>query len=137
MPHRTLVLTVDDDADFRLQARVALEAAGFAVVEAATQAEARARLGDTPFALAILDLMMEDVDAGFALCHAVKRARPAAPVLLVSGVTRETGLRFGTATAEERSWIKADAFLAMPVRPEQLVREAMRLLAGERADARG
>ena len=42
---------------------------------------------------------------------------------MVSSVTSRSGLEFDAITDGERAWIKADAFLAKPVRFEQLQRE--------------
>ena len=78
--------------------------------------------------LAVLELMMEHPDSGFVLGHRVRRARPGTPVLLVTGVTGETGLEFDAATAEERRWVPADAVLPKPIRYEQLKAEIDRLL---------
>jgi hypothetical protein len=47
---------------------------------------------------------------------------------LVTAVTSETGLEFDAATEEERSWVKADAMLAKPLRFEQLLAELRQLL---------
>lgn len=125
--HPTL-LVVDDDPDFQILARVPLEAAGFHVLAAGTRREAEEVLAREPCDLAIVDLMLEQADAGFTLCHHIKTRRPGMPVILVTSVTSETGLEFDAATEEERSWVKADVFLAKPVRAEQLVREIHRLL---------
>jgi CheY-like chemotaxis protein len=122
------ILVVDDDHDFQVQARVQLEAAGFHVVTAGSRREAEEIFDREPPALAIVDIMLEQADAGFTLCHHIKTKNPKMPVILVTAVTNETGLEFDAATDEERSWVKADVFLAKPVRSEQLVREIHRLL---------
>ena len=124
------VLVVDDDYDFRMQMRMQLESAGYEVIEAGGEAEARKLLETLRPDLAFIDLMMEHSDAGFALGHHIKRKDPTIPVVLVSAVTSETGITFDAATSEERSWVKADAMLAKPVRFEQLKREMDRLLKG-------
>lgn len=124
----TRVLIVDDDTDFLLQQRLQLEQAGFEVIEADSHEKARRLLETTPFDVAVVDLMMEELDAGFTLAYEIKRKNPAIPVIMVTGVAGETGIEFDAATREERSWIKADAFLAKPVRFEQLLREMNRLL---------
>jgi len=76
----------------------------------------------------VTDLMMEFLDAGFVLCHHVKKRNPKTPVILITAVTSETGMEFENATGEERSWIRADAILTKPVRADQLRREIDRLL---------
>jgi CheY-like chemotaxis protein len=124
------VLLVDDDEDFRYQQRVQLEATGFEVVEAPSRAKARELLASASFDLAVVDLMMEEQDAGFALCRELKQKYPDVPIIMATAVTSETGLEFDASTSEERSWIKADALLAKPIRFEQLLREINRLLKG-------
>ena len=106
------VLVVDDDDDFRWQQKVQLEAAGFKVLEAANQEDAQKALEATRPDIALVDLMMEEVDAGFTLCYHIKKKDPTIPVILISAVTSETGMEFDAATPEERSWVKADAMLA-------------------------
>ena len=124
------ILVIDDDIDFLSQQQVRLEAAGYRVITAEGQNEAVKVLCETRPDLAVVDLMMEDQDGGFTLCHHIKKIDESIPVILVSAVTGETGFEFDTATDEERSWIKADAFLDKPVRFEQLLREIHRLLRG-------
>jgi CheY-like chemotaxis protein len=122
------VLVVDDDEDFRLQLVTQLEAAGFEVVAVEGEVRAVEVLKELTPDLAIVDLMMEHMDGGFALSYRLKKRNPPVPVIMVTGVTSETGLDFGTAGEDEKSWVKADAMLAKPVRFEQLQREIDRLL---------
>lgn len=124
------VLIVDDDIDFLFQLRVQLEAAGFEVIESEGSEPARKMIDTTQFDLAVVDLMMEEVDAGFSLCYAIKKKDPNIPVIMVTAVASETGLEFDAYTQEEKSWIKVDAMLEKPVRFEQLEREINRLLKG-------
>jgi CheY-like chemotaxis protein len=122
------ILLVDDDYDFRLQQRVSLEAAGYKVIEAESRRKASELVQGARFHLALVDLMMEEVDAGFSLCQEIKKKHPGVPVIMVTGVARETGMEFAVSTEEERSWIKADALLEKPIRFEQLHREIKRML---------
>ncbi len=122
------ILVVDDDIDFLTQMRINLQEAGFQVITAEGQADAEEILNTTSPALAIVDLMMENVDGGFSLSYHIKKKDPAIPVILVTAVASETGLEFDAKTDEERSWVKADVFLAKPIRFEQLLREINRLL---------
>lgn len=114
------ILVVDDDADFLIQMRMTLETAGYHVHTASGRVEAEAFLAGTRPDLVFLDLMMEEVDGGFALSYHIKKKDPTVPVVIVSSVQTETGLAFDATTDEEKSWIKADAFLAKPVRFEQM-----------------
>lgn len=124
------ILVVDDDIDFLAQMQLNLEAAGFRVATAEGQKKAEEILQTLRPDLAILDLMMENLDGGFSLSYHIKQKDPSIPVILVTAVTSETGLEFDATTDEERSWVKADAFLAKPIRFEQLFREINKFLKG-------
>jgi CheY-like chemotaxis protein len=128
--HKKLILVVDDDLDFLAQQKLQLEAVGFDVLTAETQRQAEDILARRQPDLAIVDLMMENMDAGFTLCYHIKKLDRKLPVILVTGVTHETGLEFDAATDEERSWVKADKVLAKPIRFEQLHEEIRQLLKG-------
>jgi two-component system, OmpR family, response regulator len=127
------VLIVDDDEDFRLQMKLQLESAGFEVQSVEGEAAAEAALERFRPDLAVVDLMMEHQDGGFALSYRMKKKYPDLPVIIVTGVTSETGLAFDLNSRGERSWIKADALLPKPVRFEQLRREIDRLLPEQRS----
>ncbi len=122
------ILVVDDDEDFLFQQKVQLEAAGYKVITAGGSKEARNLLRGNKPDIAVIDLMMEEMDAGFTLCREIKRTYPECPVVICTGVTNETGMEFDAATDEERAWVKADALLDKPVRFEQLRREIERLV---------
>ncbi|HPD29230.1 MAG TPA: response regulator [Phycisphaerae bacterium] len=122
------ILLVDDDADFLMQEEIALKAGGYDVLTADSGKRAEEIIARTRPDAAIVDVMMEDTDAGFMLCYHIKKKDPSIPVIMVTSVTGETGLDFDAATDEEKSWIKADAFLAKPIRIEQLEAELTRLL---------
>jgi DNA-binding response OmpR family regulator len=122
------VLLVDDDIDFLTQHKLLLEKAGFTVLSAQGQKQAEEILQTARCDLAIVDLMMEHTDGGFALCYHIKKKDPTVPVILVTGVTHEAGMDFDTTTEEERSWVKADAMLTKPFRFEQLQREIARVM---------
>lgn len=125
------IMVVDDDLDFLMAMSLQLEACGYHVVTLESAQAARAQLEQVQPDLVMVDLMLEEPDAGFSLCYEIKRRMPDLPVIMVTAVSSTTGLSFEADTAEERAWIKADAVLAKPVRFEQLQGEMQRLLAGE------
>ena len=45
--------------------------------------------------------MMENPDAGFTLCHHIRKKDPSIPVILVTSVNSETGLDFDLADREQ------------------------------------
>lgn len=124
------VLLVDDDIDFLAQMEMQLKRAGYSVITAPGQMRAEALLKQQRPDIAIIDLMMEHTDGGFALAYHIKQFDASIPVIIVSGVNSETGLSFDATTEEEKSWVKADTFLAKPIRFEQLEKEIHRLLKG-------
>lgn len=126
--NKKTVLLVDDDPDFLEQQQATIEAAGYTVWTAGSQKEAEELLENKRPDAAVIDLMMERTDGGFALCYHIKRMDPNLPVIIVTSVASETGLDFDAKTDEERSWVKADAMLAKPVRPEQMHKELARLV---------
>jgi two-component system alkaline phosphatase synthesis response regulator PhoP len=122
------ILVVDDDIDLLEQVGYTLQGEGYKVVLAQGQQEGEdALLGMVPD-LAVLDLMMENMDSGFVLTHHVKRLFPDTPVILLTAVKAATGLDFHAQSSEAASWVKADLVLDKPVRPEQLRQEVRRLL---------
>lgn len=123
---KLIVLIVDDDDDFLEQQKIMLSAQGYEVLDAENRSEAEEILEHTKPDIAILDLMMEEVDDGFVLSYHLKKKYPDVPVIIISGVTSETGIDFDE-RASEGQWIKADTMLSKPIRFEQLKREIERL----------
>jgi CheY-like chemotaxis protein len=123
------ILLVDDDPDLLLQTQAQLQAGGYEVVTAPSAADAEPLIDAGDYDLAVFDLMLEEMDGGFILCHRSKRKHPDVPIVMLSGVAGETGIAFDVRGEDERSWLKADVFLNKPVRSEQLRREVERLLA--------
>ena len=122
------ILVVDDDPDITEQLSLLLAGEGYEVKVAGGQEEAEQVLMTFHPDVAIVDLIMEEHDSGFILCHEIKRLYPGTPVVLLTSVKAATGISFAAATPEQQSWVKADRLLDKPVRPEQLKNELQRLL---------
>lgn len=129
MSEEKTLLVVDDDLDILEQYAMMLKADGYKVVQAASMAEAEETILSVRPDLAILDLMMDEKDAGFVLCNQLKRLYADLPVIIVSNVTPATGLDFRPRNAEEGSWVQADVMLNKPIVSERLRAEIRRLLA--------
>jgi CheY-like chemotaxis protein len=121
-------MVVDDDPDLLEQMCETMTRDGFQVVAAAGHDEASEKLLSVRPDLAIVDLMMERSDSGFALCHELKTLDPRTPVIILTAVASVTGLQFGSSDARARRWTRADALLDKPIRPELLLHEVRRLL---------
>jgi len=128
MSEQKNILVVDDDIDMLEQVAMILKAEGYRVIKAQGQKEGEEALLTAIPDLAVLDLMMENMDSGFVLCHHVKRLFPETPVILLTAVKAATGLDFHPQSNEAASWVKADVLMDKPVRPEQLRQEVRRLL---------
>lgn len=122
------ILLVDDDPDYLIQTKKHLERSGYRVEVADSRKEAELLLSDHSPDLAIFDLMMEEDDSGFVLSYLSKQKYPACPVVILTGVTHETGIRFSNNRASDSDWIKADRFLEKGLQPDQLVSEIEKLL---------
>jgi CheY-like chemotaxis protein len=119
------VLVVDDDVDFIDAIRLTLEAAGYEVAAVNTAEAALRVVRERTVNVAILDMMMEEPDSGAMVAHALRR-RPEMkdiPVILVTGVTEQTGYRVVTDSPEGRALLGVDAWLDKPVDPQELLRK--------------
>ena len=76
------VLAVEDDERIRTTVRMALEDEGFAVTEAQDAHTALALFGEQPFDVALVDVMLPDVD-GFELCRMLRRLSDI-PIVIVT-----------------------------------------------------
>ena len=123
------ILVVDDDIDQLDHVAMILKAEGYDVIKAQGQKEGEDAMLTAIPDLAILDLMMENMDSGFVLCHQIKRLYPETPVILLTAVKSATGVDFSPKSSGSASWIQADILLDKPVRPEQLRNEVKRLMA--------
>lgn len=122
------VLVVDDDPDILEQVSIILKANGYDVVSVESAQAAEEHLNASQPDLAIVDLMMEQVDSGFVLCHLIKKLYPDMPIVMLTAVRASTGLDFDARTPEAKSWIKADCILDKPARPEELLNTVRKLI---------
>ena len=125
------IMVVDDDPDFQAVIRLGLEQFGYKVLSAETAAKAMEAMNTCRPDLAIVDLMLDELDSGFVLCYHIKKADATIPIILVSSVHSTMGLSFAAKTEEERSWIKAEVMLDKPIRFESLHSEILKLLPAE------
>ena len=81
-----VVLVVDDDADIRFSLKAVLEANGYKVAEAATGEDGLKVYRQATPDLLIVDLMMEEVDAGTAFVKELRALGNKAPIYMLSSV---------------------------------------------------
>jgi DNA-binding NtrC family response regulator len=110
---QTTVLLVEDKSSLRQMLRMALDAAGHVVFEAADVAEVRARLQRHRPALVLTDLKLPDGD-GFDVLRAAKDADPDVPIIVM---TAYGGVQEAVRAMREG----ALDFLAKPIDPDHLL----------------
>lgn len=81
-----VIMYVEDDPDFRESLRQILEANGYIMVEAISAEDGLRVFEETRPDLIIVDLMMEEIDAGTNLVTGLRAAGNTAPVYMLSSV---------------------------------------------------
>lgn len=93
-----VILYVDDDQNFLDAMRVILEANGYRMIEGRTVEEGLRAFREARPDLIIVDLMMEEVDAGTRLARWLKAEGNTAPVYMLSSIGDQMNL---TASQED------------------------------------
>jgi two-component system OmpR family response regulator len=127
------ILFVDDDRDF-LDAQAAyFGSRGHTVHTAENSPEALEFLETMTPDIIFLDLMMEHYDSGFRLAYQIRKREHLdnTPVVMLSGVARETGERFDQEGEGLPSWSRLDRFIDKPATGRQLLAIAEELLAAK------
>jgi two-component system, OmpR family, response regulator MtrA len=81
-----VILVIDDDTDVRYALRVVLEGNGYTVYEAPTAEDGLKVYKQRKPDLLIVDLMMEEVDAGVLFVKELKALANTAPIYMLSSV---------------------------------------------------
>ena len=81
-----VILYVDDDEDLLHAMRLVLEKHGYEMVAAATAEEGLKKYKETKPDLIIVDLMMEEIDAGTGLVRDLKAEGNKAPIYMLSSM---------------------------------------------------
>lgn len=117
------ILLVDDDIDLLEQNKIVLEAKGFTVITAESGKEGIETFEKELPDAAVVDLIMEQHDSGFVLCHKIKKTEHGKkmPLFMLTSATYDTGFKFSASTEEEKEWIKCDGILNKPVVVEELI----------------
>ncbi len=106
------ILIVDDEKEIADLVEVYLKNEGFSVTKAYSGSEASAYIEKEDFDLAVLDVMLPDID-GFSLCAKIRRSKTY-PVIMLTAKTgfsdRISGLSLG-----------ADDYVTKPFNPLELI----------------
>lgn len=112
---RPRVLYVEDDPDYLEAVRAMLESGGFQVSAAATAEEGLRSFREEPPDAVLVDMMMEEVDAGANLVRELRAAGARVPIYLLSSL--------GDSLVMTRDWseLGVAGVLQKPVRRETLL----------------
>ncbi|MCC6444889.1 MAG: response regulator [Armatimonadetes bacterium] len=131
------VLLIDDDPDFTEVHRAILEGSGYEVGEAHSSKEALPTAKAFHPDVVVLDVMMEQWDSGFAVARQIRADHHLAgtPILMVTGVTEETGFEFGRDPEERQEWLQVNDYISKPVLPQEFLEKVSRLAASSQVEA--
>ncbi len=125
MNEKKKILLVDDDLDLLEQNKILLESRGYEVLTAYNSKEGWEVFKKTKPDACVIDLIMEEYDSGFVLCHRIKKDEHGKniPVFILTSATYDTGFKFGASTSEEKEWINADELINKPVVIDEFVQK--------------
>ena len=129
-PRQATILVVDDEATIRELARRLLEREGFAVLDAASGADALAILDSPDEAVDVLltDVVLPGL-TGPALARRAQQRRRGIRVIFLSGYAEQSG---GNLDLTELGVTSGVAFLAKPFTAPALLEAVRRAVAGSR-----
>lgn len=122
------ILLVDDDPDFIEINKIVLEANGFETDTANTSAEALEKIRTNDYDMAIIDLIMEELDSGFTVAYGIRDNEKTRelPILMLTSAQEQTGFNFEL--SKDQAWMKVDDFAAKPLKPADLLERVGTLL---------
>lgn len=89
---KQVILCIDDDEDVLLALRLVLEQNNYVMVEAPTAEEGLEKFKEEKPDLIVVDLMMEEVDAGASFVKEVKALGGSIPIYMLSSVGDQLNL---------------------------------------------
>lgn len=127
MEAKAKILVVDDDPDLVAAMRLLLEGHGYQVVSASSGTEGLRRLREESPDLLLLDVMMEDLSAGFHVAQAIRDDSPDSPyaeyrevpIVMLTAVQEHTRIPFKQAVGSE--YLPVKVFLEKPLQSAKLV----------------
>lgn len=120
------ILAIDDDPDIHEYFATVLSTAGYTCFRADNMRQGITMVPEVQPDLIILDVMMEDISAGFRFAKELRSAEAAGsvkpiPILMVTAVEKVTDLTFHDRIGTDA--LPVDGFLEKPVEPDVLLRK--------------
>ena len=118
------ILIVDDDPDMVAAGRMVLEREGYEVSSAPNVVDGLRAVEEYAPDLLILDVMMEEPDAGLRMARDLRRKGHTLPILMLTSVNQALGIHIGA----DAEIVPVDEFQEKPADPVTLVQKVKRLL---------
>jgi len=118
------ILIIDDDPDIAQACRLVLERHGHEIASAGDREAGMKAIEDFRPDLLILDVMMDQPDDGIVMARDLRKAEFGAPILMLTGIGKITGLEFD----KDDSLVPVDDFAEKPLDPATLVAKVDELL---------
>jgi len=119
------ILVIDDDPDVVESTQIVLESRGHEVAGAGSREEGMRAVEEFAPDLIILDVMMEQADDGIAMAQELRKKGFAAPIMMLSGIGRLSGMDYG----KDGSLVPVDDFQEKPIDPIVLIEKVDALLS--------
>ena len=125
------ILLVDDDPDFIEINQLILEANGYEIDTASSTSEALGKIKSADYDLAIIDLIMEELDSGFSVAYGIRELEKTRhmPILMLTSAQEKTGFTFELSRDQE--WMKVDDFAAKPLSAAELLNRVEQLIGAK------
>ena len=115
MTDKKKILIIDDDIDFREQARIVLESENYEVLEAEDGTSGLDLIKRNNPNFILLDVMMEEVDTGVKLADKIAALKPQVPIVILSSFADAARQMFDTST------LPVKEYLQKPLKSDELV----------------
>ncbi len=111
------ILIIDDDIDFREQAKIVLETANYDIIEAEDGASGMRLIESENPDFILLDVMMEEVDSGVKIADKIAALNVKTPVVILSSFANAASQIFDTGAVPVKEYLqkplKSDELLAV------------------------
>lgn len=109
------ILIIDDDIDFREQAKIVLETENYEVLEAEDGATGLEYIKTKNPDFILLDVMMEEVDTGVKMADQIAALNVTVPVVILSSFANAAKQIFDTSS------VPVKEYLQKPLKSDQLL----------------
>ena len=120
---KNVILCIDDDEDVLVALRLVLEQNNYVMVDAPTAEEGLTKFKETQPDLIVVDLMMEEVDAGSNFVKEVRAIGSEVPIYMLSSVGDQLNLSTDYAS------LGLSGIFQKPINPKTLLKTLEKKLA--------